>query len=108
MTNPNHRPNKLTSQQLEEIKKLSKQGWSSVKLGERFNCDHTTILFQLGKLKKKPTSNLDNFKFKIKSEPKFNSKIIFTKQERGLTYKDIVEKQQNISLKRDEIGNVVY
>lgn len=52
------RPPKLTIEQINEIKELSEQGLSSVVLGKQFDCDHTTILYQLGRLKRNPINKL--------------------------------------------------
>ena len=46
------RPVKLTLEQLEEIKKLYREGKNFSELGRQFGCDHTTIMYHLGKTKK--------------------------------------------------------
>ena len=48
---------RLTSQEIAEIKHLSKKGWSSVKIGKKFGKCHQTVFFNLGRLKRKPGSN---------------------------------------------------
>ena len=48
---------RLTLQEIKEFKRLYKKGWSSTQIGEKFKRNHTTILFHLGKLKRKPGSN---------------------------------------------------
>jgi len=48
------RPFKTTPEQIKEMKKLYREGHSSVEIGKKFGLDHTTILFHLGTLKKRP------------------------------------------------------
>ncbi len=45
---------RLTLQEIEDIRKLSKKGLSSVKIGKKYGRGHSTILYHLGTLKRKP------------------------------------------------------
>ena len=42
---------KFTFQQREEIIELRRSGWSYPKIAEKFNCDHTTILYHIQRAK---------------------------------------------------------
>jgi len=43
-----------TPQEVEEMKRLYKKGWSSTKIGKKFGKCHQTVLFNVGSLKRKP------------------------------------------------------
>ena len=48
---------RLTSQEIEEIRRLYCGGYSSNQIGKKLKRCHTTILYHVGKLKRKPGSN---------------------------------------------------
>ena len=44
---------RLTPEQIEGIKQLHKKGWSSNRIGEKFGINHTSVLYHIGRIKRK-------------------------------------------------------
>jgi len=91
--------NIFSKEQVEEIRKLYKGGLSSVKLGKMFNCDHTTILSNIGTLKRKlkhiqPTHKQPYAKKPVALKPQ-------------LGYDEIKLKQESKKFIRNEVGELI-
>lgn len=96
------RPCKLSENQIAEIKRLYSTGMSANAIGEMFGVDKTTILFQLGKLKKKPTMLNKTFA----PIPNSHKRPEPTKKpfRDTASYKDILKKQSQVKIVRDDVG----
>jgi len=96
------RPRKFSPEQIEEIRRLYKGGLSSIKLGKKFGCDYTTILLNLGTLKRK-----------LKGRPVLSYKKpeIYQyqkpKAKPQLDYEDIAKKQSHIKIVRNTKGKAM-
>ena len=95
---------RFTSGQIDEMRALSKQGWSSVKIGKKYGADHATILHHLGRLKRMTKYKLfkkEEFpaqeKLPAQSEPKIE-------KPRAKNYNKFLEKSQTDVNKKKQVA----
>lgn len=91
---------KLTEEEMEIVKKLSASGVSNSKIGRRFGVDHSTIAFQLGRLKRKPV--LKNPAKRIRNYKKAYIPKFVPEVKPNLSYAEICERQAKIKVIRDK------
>ena len=100
--------NIFSKEQVEEIRKLYKGGLSSVKLGKMFNCDHTTILSNIGTLKRK-LKNTQPIHIPHR-HPSYTIKPVVKPQldkKPQLDYDEIRKKQESKKFIRNEVGELI-
>ena len=92
--------------QIEQMRLMRENGFAFRVIGEKFGVGHDTIMFHLGLLKKsaKHYKTLKNAPKKKSPNPYYQRPA--TKVKTGLTYLDILKKQNFIG-KYDKEGNLV-
>ncbi len=93
------RPPKLSGQELNEIKKLIENGVSIFKVAEQYGVNHSTIYYQLGRLKRKPVLKREE---KTRKRKQYYYKKPAQEEKSELSYSEILEKQNKIKIVRDK------
>ena len=103
------RPMKLTLEQLEEIKKLYREGKNFSELGRQFGCDHTTIMYHLGKTKKSRLQKRTSIRaYKKEINPTYGYNLNTLSKKSNSQYADYLAKYLAKQKKQDLSISVLF
>ncbi len=94
------RPPKLTEKEINKIKIAVEKGGSVCKIAKQYGVDHTTIYFQLGRLKKRKPSLKSEKTKRIKQQYYYKKPV--QEEKSGLSYAQILAKMSKIKIVRDK------